>query len=174
MLRAFYNGENIKDDVIQNNVDDYHRQIDFIDKKVSIIFRNGAYKEHFYGYETAQLVLSLGIVLGLHKDWHSGTLIFPDTFTRFDENESIIDMRQKYCVKNWMGFYLNEILSDRERQQKAIHVINNKATFRSFNPKKQGKINRNLTINDFNNAQILQIKTLWNPKNHDKKVQIIK
>lgn len=145
-----------------------------------IVFRNGSEEEAFYGYDRSYLVYSLGLVMGLNKDWEPGSLLLTETFIPTDETLSIKDGTkgviyedQTYVSPNHLKANLHTILEDEARQQKVLEIINSNPRYHSPNPDKPFIPVKPLCVTDFHSAVTLNIKTLYSPKISDPDFVII-
>ena len=110
-------------------------------------------------YDAVDIILSFGLVAGLHPDWKSGSLLIPHQNISFYLKTVYLALDKKYFVQN----HLNQILGDliKNQDDAVLHIINNH--FNSLNPQKLHLKAKKIVREDFKNATLLQVDGLFNP-----------
>lgn len=128
------------------------------------------YGVHPSSYESAHIVLSIGLAAGLHPSWQSGSIILPHRFVPFDLHAMVLMLNESYEVANHLVGVVEEVIALQDEQ--LLLAINHR--FASLNPAKASEQTGALVKEDFLFATLLQVSGLFNPTQLPKEVSVFK
>ncbi len=115
-------------------------------------------------YAQADIILSFSLVAGFHPAWQSGSLLVPKEWIPMSLEKMEFYECEKYCENNHLFIALQDIL---DSQDEAILQLVNEA-FRSPNPLKKNQRTKALVKDDFSQATLVQVESMFNPSSHPK------
>lgn len=131
----------------------------------------GTFVNTTHEYNDTDILISLSQCAGLDPRFKAGTLLIPNQFIPYDIDNQSINLTQKYKVDNNLLTNLKEIISSRFYDA-SINLINNH--YISSNPQKINDKCQKISMHNFHITDILQVDKLWNPKNINEMINIIK
>lgn len=101
--------------------------------QVEMELRYGVQPTH---YESAHIVLSIGVAAGLNSNWESGTVMLPCQFTPFDLHNMALMPSLTYTVNNHLSEVIEKVVAMQDKE--LLDAINHR--YASANPAKNRKV----------------------------------
>lgn len=111
-------------------------------------------KEALERFRNADIILTFSVILGMNKEWPSGTLLIPNKWIPFSAQKLELYCDKAYHGRNHLAESIRDLIAS-ETNQDVVQRIN--TVYHSMNTEKKDQKARALTEDDFKQATLIEL-----------------
>lgn len=127
---------------------------------VVVEYRYGYNPDTLQNYMNQDIIVSLSLVSGFNSEWPSASLLIPKKIVPFNLEKMIVHQNDSYSVQNDLERALQDLVFSQKIN--VLETIN--SIYCSPNTEKTKQKAKQLAVEDFHFATILQANGIFNPK----------